>query len=236
MLPSNNTQQPGRARPILPKPKQHPKSPHQDSESDGLTTQKGRPQKRVTVTQVACQSCQQRKSKCDGKRPTCTACANKGRTNCQYDVAGDQRRTTALKQRIDELKTETANLKDIITAICTSADRDALIQIVQTLPASDFRHSAEVAELCRQNSQNANAQTGFPSSASSQPYPPPLSNGPSYASGPYGNRRDQTSQALEGWNDGMEQDGVEDGADMDEDDESKWGHRDNRYPPNMGWR
>jgi hypothetical protein len=81
-----------------------------------------------------------------------------------YDTASDQRRTTALKQTIEGLRTETQNLKDIIVSLCTSTNRDALIRVVHdNLVAIDFQRGInEVAEVCRRDAaQNPLAQSPF---------------------------------------------------------------------------
>ncbi|KAL2354043.1 hypothetical protein BJ546DRAFT_92299 [Cryomyces antarcticus] len=112
-------------RPIRPAPPTHegdPKSP--GGPADSPKEQKHLV-KRSQITAVACQPCQQRKSKCDGVRPVCSSCLAKKRAGCAYDIAGDQRRTSALKQRIRELEHETGQLRHVIGVVCTATDREA---------------------------------------------------------------------------------------------------------------
>jgi hypothetical protein len=126
-----------------------------------------------------------------------------------YDTASDQRRTTALKQTIDGLRTETQNLKDIILSLCTSSNRDALIRVVHdNLVAIDFERGInEVAEVCRrdaaQNSTTQNAfggrgQTGFAPMASSFTEPP-FAGQSSYAPRQYTDGVPNSPTANPGW-------------------------------------
>ncbi|EON61493.1 hypothetical protein W97_00708 [Coniosporium apollinis CBS 100218] len=126
--------------------------------------------KRMQITAVACQPCQQRKSKvgcdtlqqaarrdetdvsavqCDGIRPICSSCVAKRRTDCAYDAAGDQRRTAALKQRIRALEKQAVDLKAIISGICLSTDKDAAILVALQLQADQFRSLDQAASTLR---------------------------------------------------------------------------------------
>lgn len=126
--------------------------------------------KRMQITAVACQPCQQRKSKvgcdtlqqaaqrdetdvnavqCDGIRPICSSCVAKRRTDCAYDAAGDQRRTAALKQRIRALEKQAVDLKAIISGICLSTDKDAAILVALQLQADEFRSLDQAASTLR---------------------------------------------------------------------------------------
>ncbi|OCK83251.1 hypothetical protein K432DRAFT_189280 [Lepidopterella palustris CBS 459.81] len=151
----------GGSRPILPAP-----SPHQDKrgswDKGGATAtqkQKNVP-KRTQITAVACQPCQQRKSKCDGARPICSACIAKKRMDCAYDTAGDQRRTAALKQRIKELEKQIHDVKEMVRTICSAVDKNVAISIAQTLHMEDFRNVEEVRNLLK--SQKSKEMAGLP--------------------------------------------------------------------------
>ncbi|KAF2842388.1 hypothetical protein M501DRAFT_1013732 [Patellaria atrata CBS 101060] len=58
---------------------------------------------------------------CDGARPVCSPCQKKSPQDCHYDAAGDQRRTSALKQRVLDLENENADLKRIINELAPDA-------------------------------------------------------------------------------------------------------------------
>lgn len=139
----------GSSRRILPAPA----SPTEDKRGpwDKGTTVPAQKQKqllkRTQITAVACQPCQQRKSKCDGARPICSSCVTKKRTDCTYDTAGDQRRTAALKQRIKVLEKQIHEVKELVRVICSAADKDAAITIVQKLQLDDLRNLDQVCGM-----------------------------------------------------------------------------------------
>ncbi|KAF2401527.1 hypothetical protein EJ06DRAFT_394998 [Trichodelitschia bisporula] len=103
--------------------------------------------KRNKVTAVACQPCQTRKSKCDGGRPVCSACVSKGRTDCVYDTASDQRRTVALKQRIEELTT-------ILESVLTQPTAEAVWRVMlEEFRTEGLKDTSTMAQKCRQMTQ-----------------------------------------------------------------------------------
>lgn len=147
---------------------------------DSLPLQRPRPPKRSNITPVACQPCQQRKHKvsscspvlaapqadarpstpqCDGARPVCTPCVVKKRSDCTYDAAGDQRRTSSLKQRIRDLETQVDDLKDIITGIGCAGDSNAAAALAHQLAHARFRTTAEVVRSLRRDDDLQSAST-----------------------------------------------------------------------------
>ncbi|KAK7548802.1 hypothetical protein IWX49DRAFT_48455 [Phyllosticta citricarpa] len=115
---------------------------------------------RVHVTDVACTPCQNRKSKCNGGRPTCSSCLARGRTDCFYDTAGDQRRTSALKETNQRLKQENQNLKDVIKEICAANDTASAIEIARRLPAEGFQNVEEVVDLLKRRPRAIESNVG----------------------------------------------------------------------------
>lgn len=91
--------------------------------------------------------------KCDGKRPICSSCQQKGRIDCVYDSTSDLRRTSALKQRIDGLQLEVNDLRDILLALCdahvTGHAVDALNLINANVGEGDFARTGELAQILR---------------------------------------------------------------------------------------
>lgn len=73
----------------------------------------------------------------------------KGRPDCCYDAAGDQRRTSSLKQRIRDLETRTSDLQGIITSIGSADDKDAATALAHQLSHTRFRNIAAVAHSLR---------------------------------------------------------------------------------------
>jgi hypothetical protein len=96
--------------------------------------------------------------KCDGQRPVCTACKTK-RTDseCLYDSAGDQRRTSSLKERIDSGEREIRDLRTIIQTMC--ADPTTIDLIRERLVANNFRLTHELAQAFRARIGTAGAGT-----------------------------------------------------------------------------
>lgn len=92
---------------------------------------------------------------CDGMRPVCTSCQQKGRTDCVYDSASDLRRTSALKQQIDGLQQQVNDLRDILLAVCAAhntGNSDAVLGVVRSVVGSqDFAGVPELAEVLRNN-------------------------------------------------------------------------------------
>lgn len=78
----------------------------------------------------------------------CSPCRKKP-SDCLYDAESDQRRTTALKARIQDLNKETEDLKDIVKGIATAPNRDAALAAARTLAATGFRQTANVADAFR---------------------------------------------------------------------------------------
>lgn len=81
----------------------------------------------------------------------CSPCMVKKRADCCYDAAGDQRRTSALKQRIRDLTRQTGDLKAVIAGIGTAVDKDAATAIARQLDTDDFDALADVAQAFRRD-------------------------------------------------------------------------------------
>jgi len=69
--------------------------------------------------------------------------------DCYYDTTSDQRRTSALKQKIDELARESSALKEIIGTICAAEDRNAAVGTASRLSLNGFQGVEAVAALLR---------------------------------------------------------------------------------------
>ena len=79
----------------------------------------------------------------------CTSCINRGYEECIYDIIGDRRRTTALKERIDELEVEAGNLRAVITGICVDPDHERSISVAEQLVAGGFQELPQAADTLR---------------------------------------------------------------------------------------
>ncbi|KAB2569056.1 Nitrogen assimilation transcription factor nit-4 [Lasiodiplodia theobromae] len=162
---------PPHSTPPLLQPKQRSTSPAEPSRGpaelgapDLALNRRNAPQnKRKSVVAVACRPCQRRKHKCDGQRPTCTRCLTGNRTDCTYDADGDQRRTTALKSRIQSLSRQVDDLKDIVRGIAAAVDHDQAHATARQLADQAFLNTSEIAEAFR----NATVHTSAISDTSS---------------------------------------------------------------------
>ncbi|KAE9973306.1 hypothetical protein BLS_003645 [Venturia inaequalis] len=195
----------GGQRPLLPAPSPRTttdghmqgKTPDGGNGADGVQSKAaGKSLKRAKVTAVACQPCQKRKSKCDGQRPICSACNTKRtETDCHYDSAGDQRRTTSLKERIDAGERENEDLKTIIETMCTDPSTVNLVR--DRLVLNNSVQTREIANVLRARlgSGEATAITSPPNNYSVTTaalgyngytaFQGPLFQGPPYSHGPF---------------------------------------------------
>ncbi|KZL75259.1 nitrogen assimilation transcription factor NIRA [Colletotrichum tofieldiae] len=93
--------------------------------------------RRRPQTQIACNSCRRRKSKCDGLRPACSLCAGKGRTTCEYDAGPDVTRFAALKSKHEELQRRLALLEELFRLLFTRSYGES-IEIIRRMRATDM--------------------------------------------------------------------------------------------------
>ncbi|KAL9610346.1 MAG: hypothetical protein Q9167_004944 [Letrouitia subvulpina] len=67
---------------------------------------------RRNITAVACKTCQQKKSKCDGQRPVCGGCKTK-QLACDWEIGQGLTRSGAIKRQNDDLQREVSSLLEI---------------------------------------------------------------------------------------------------------------------------
>jgi hypothetical protein len=80
--------------------------------------------KRGKITIVACLPCRRRKTKCDGRRPICSQCASR-ESACSYDMNEEQRRLTFLRENVEQLAEEKANLEAVLWNLKSTSDLEA---------------------------------------------------------------------------------------------------------------
>ncbi|KAK8118106.1 uncharacterized protein PG998_006387 [Apiospora kogelbergensis] len=113
MEPINNpnnmaTTLPSRSyRPLRPAPAFDP------SQTTPRPTQPEEPPPKRKVTEVACQSCRTRKSKCDGANPQCASCVKRG-TECVYPGVENAQTMRRRYQEIEPLLRSYQELYDVI--------------------------------------------------------------------------------------------------------------------------
>ena len=69
---------------------------------------------------MACDECKRKKSKCDGGKPGCKRCAERG-VECIYNTVSNTQRVAVLRERVKELETELKRVK-FDKALLSTAD------------------------------------------------------------------------------------------------------------------
>ncbi|EGS18031.1 uncharacterized protein CTHT_0060450 [Thermochaetoides thermophila DSM 1495] len=111
---------PGMARIVSP---QQPAFSHLFAFQAQPTGSSSRRKQGKTIT-AACGACRKRKSKCDGTRPTCLVCREKG-TPCEYDTNVSETHAQALKRKYQELQTQKAALEQVYSLLQTRPEEEA---------------------------------------------------------------------------------------------------------------
>ncbi|KAI0482583.1 hypothetical protein GGR56DRAFT_685464 [Xylariaceae sp. FL0804] len=97
------------------------------------STGAGLPPRRVAVS-AACESCRQKKAKCDGERPRCARCARLDAA-CVYGTRAGETRATALRRRSRSLGDEVAHLRALFEFIRVRPEAEAL-EVVRRIRAA----------------------------------------------------------------------------------------------------
>ncbi|KAF2142065.1 uncharacterized protein K452DRAFT_26023 [Aplosporella prunicola CBS 121167] len=135
------------SKPILPLPSSQAGS-HPEPDPTPPAPMKPTYAKRGKITIVACLPCRRRKTKCDGKRPSCSQClARDGQ--CQYDMTDEQRRLTFLRESLESLEAEKSAADSLLSMLQRYSEDDAkeLLRILRT--KADFRAVARQAHSGR---------------------------------------------------------------------------------------
>ncbi|KAF5019716.1 hypothetical protein F66182_8259 [Fusarium sp. NRRL 66182] len=107
----------GRFRPLLPSPSR-----------GGPSGSRPPPPKmnipKRTSVKLACQACRQRKAKCDGHRPKCSACIGGGR-ECQYASHPFEAEAVAMKRKHDDLKERMMEHENLYASLQTRESQEA---------------------------------------------------------------------------------------------------------------
>ncbi|KAJ9134028.1 Nitrogen assimilation transcription factor nit-4 [Pleurostoma richardsiae] len=111
--------------------------------------------KRTNVVAQACRFCRQNKAKCDGMRPRCATCVDKGRP-CGYEGEAGQSRQAAMKSRLDTLERLFAQLQTRPT--------DEAGHLLQRI-----RSTEDLASLVESRSYRTGSDPYMDSQPSSQP-------------------------------------------------------------------
>ncbi|KAJ6039389.1 hypothetical protein N7499_004352 [Penicillium canescens] len=106
------------------------------------TARRRRPGRKYTSR--ACETCRQRRAKCDGVRPSCSRCLDRG-VQCQYSTAEDGRQP-APKSYVVMLRNRIELLERVLHS--RGIDPDAAIQLLGQKDSPDREPDAEWAEPC----------------------------------------------------------------------------------------
>ncbi|OTB20414.1 hypothetical protein K445DRAFT_299437 [Daldinia sp. EC12] len=86
----------------------------------------GPPIKKRTVSKAACNNCRLKKIRCDGKRPSCTACTKAG-VECNFVTASsDETPFMALKREVESLRRSTEDMLEIFDLLESAPDAVSL--------------------------------------------------------------------------------------------------------------
>ncbi|KAH7192564.1 uncharacterized protein B0J16DRAFT_62594 [Fusarium flagelliforme] len=135
----------GRLRPLLP-------GPTRDDPPGSKPPFKLNIPKRTSV-KTACQACRQRKAKCDGQRPKCSACKAGGR-DCQYASHPFEAEALALKRKHDELQERVTNHESLYSSLKTNEPHETDEILRRIRAGQDIRAVTEdmpVRNLTKQN-------------------------------------------------------------------------------------
>ncbi|KAF2842734.1 hypothetical protein M501DRAFT_924143 [Patellaria atrata CBS 101060] len=81
--------------------------------------------KRGRITIVACISCRKRKTKCDGRRPSCSQCEIRGGHKCEYDMTDEQRSLTYLREDSNRLVQDKNILETLIDVLQHESEEES---------------------------------------------------------------------------------------------------------------
>ncbi|KAI1393793.1 uncharacterized protein F4822DRAFT_25535 [Hypoxylon trugodes] len=127
---------------LLPAPMPSGSAQANASESSFQPKDTGPPVKKRTVSKAACNNCRLKKIRCDGKRPSCTACSKAG-VECNFVTASsDETPFMALKREVESLRRSTEDMLEIFDLLESAPDAVSL-DILRRLKSN--RNAAEGA-------------------------------------------------------------------------------------------
>ncbi|KAI1467078.1 uncharacterized protein F4812DRAFT_48310 [Daldinia caldariorum] len=110
---------------LLPAP-MPPGSAQGKAPESSFQKETGPPVKKRTVSKAACNNCRLKKIRCDGKRPSCTACTKAG-VKCNFVTASsDETPFMALKREVESLRRSTEDMLEIFDLLESAPDAVSL--------------------------------------------------------------------------------------------------------------
>ncbi|KAB5572280.1 hypothetical protein GE09DRAFT_663067 [Coniochaeta sp. 2T2.1] len=73
---------------------------------------------------AACETCREHKTKCDGNRPSCTACLRRG-SECKFEAGPKETHSQALKRKFDSLQGKASSLQQVYDLLRTRPEDEA---------------------------------------------------------------------------------------------------------------
>lgn len=125
----------------------------------------------------ACGSCQRRKSKCDGQRPSCTRCLYL-QSDCTYSAEQGESRWSALKRRCRSLEIERDAMDEVMKRIrnCSELEALTLFKRIRSTTLGGWTAYEDIFSLLiairNENSQVASRSTTAAPSTNDQRLPP----------------------------------------------------------------
>lgn len=121
--------------------------------------------KRGKITIVACVPCRRRKTKCDGRRPTCSQCSSR-ETPCSYDMNEEQRRLTFLRENVEVLAEEKATLEGVLWNLKTTSETEATEILRRIRSGAEYGSLAQQIQAGRSLAQVKGDYSDFSSTSS----------------------------------------------------------------------
>ena len=116
-------------RQLLPRPEASPTSPPATSPSDKSPATSKR--RKDNVTPIACVECKRKKAKCDGVKPACRRCVDRG-VDCVYNAISPSQRMNVLREQIKQYEAELKRLRSKNAFLASSSsDAVTLVQDAQ---------------------------------------------------------------------------------------------------------
>ncbi|KAI9695939.1 MAG: hypothetical protein M1820_008351 [Bogoriella megaspora] len=118
------------SRPIRPRPPPETASPATSSrtplptESSAPPENKFRRTRRGKITTVACEPCRKSKTKCDGRKPVCLLCRERGRS-CRYEIEDRDRNLAFVRAERNQKELENITLLNVVDTLKKSDEQSA---------------------------------------------------------------------------------------------------------------
>ncbi|KAL2684516.1 hypothetical protein Neosp_005594 [[Neocosmospora] mangrovei] len=141
-----------RYRQLLPAPSSGdtPSNSHSSGSSSTPRSSGDKPLKRQRIgTQLACNGCRKRKTRCDGQRPRCEACQRRDENDpCTYEDSHNQSQPTRETEQILELfevmkSVPETQAIEILRLLRCHNEPEAILSTVQTKGSPERRQSAQ---------------------------------------------------------------------------------------------